>query len=86
VNPLQEKLHEIDLLAVDVNSTKALIKLRGELVRLYGMLVQLISGVQDENAKAMIVSAIDGLEAISRAAHNQVNFTYAPLPELEKLQ
>jgi MoxR-like ATPase len=96
VNPLQEKLHEIDLLArdsydefianVDASPTKALIKLRGELVRLYGMQAQLIADAPDQEANALITAAIDRLESLSKSAHERVNFTYAPLHELEKLQ
>ena len=96
VNPLEDRLKEIALLAsesydeftsnVDAKSTKALIKLRGEFIRLYNILEQLRTDGFDNNGKIAVDSAIENLEKMSKTAHEKCNFTYAPLSELAKLQ
>lgn len=96
INPLKEKLKEIESLSCDsyndfndnvgVNATKAIIKLRGELIRLYKTLTKAESETEDADGKASIIKAVDNLEVISKTAHEKVSFTYAPLSELEKLQ
>jgi len=96
VNPLEDRLKKIALLAaesydeftsnVDAKSTKALIKLRGELIRLYNILEQLRTDGFDNNGKIAVDSAIENLEKMSKTAHEKCNFTYAPLSELAKLQ
>ena len=94
VNPLKEKLDEIRLLAKDSYDdfvgndadSKALRKLRGEMLRLYVMIKNIAAGETDAGAKDAIDEAINELETFSRSAHDRTNFTYAPLPELEKLQ
>ena len=58
---------------------------RGELVRLYGMLTQMGADATEQNS-ALIAAAIGSLEAMSKQAHDNVGFTYAPLGELERLQ
>ena len=95
-NPLQEKLNGISVLARDsydefidnvvVSPTKSLIKLRGELLRLYEMVMQINADVPNSSDTAVIHDAVDQLESYSKAAHEKVGFTYAPLHELERLQ
>ena len=96
VNPVQERLKEIDQMAAESNAdfkanagTKritALRKLRGELVRLHQMLIQVEADAHDKNSKADVAKIVGNLEKMSRAAHEKYNLTYAPLPELAELE
>ena len=70
----------------DANATKALIKLRGELIRLYDMLIRKGADLTELADKVIIKSAVDAMEAMSKTAHERCSFTYAPLSELAKLQ
>ena len=95
-NSLQEKLNGINALARDsydefidnvvVSPTKSLIKLRGELLRLYEMIMQINTDISNFSDTAVINEAVNQLESYSKAAHEKVGFTYAPLHELERLQ
>jgi hypothetical protein len=83
---LQEELKEMVTLAdesyrdfdanLNDNSTGAIIKLRGELVRIYRMMRKLET---DTEGKTDITKAIDELEEISKNAHKRAGLTYAPL-------
>lgn len=95
LSPLHEELKTIISLAdesskdfdanVNTNPTGAMIKLRGELVRIYRMLMKAENDVTDKEDKTAVTIAIEDLEDISRDAHKKTNFTYAPLSELQKL-
>ncbi len=96
INPVKEQLEEISQMAVKsydefnanvtAKSTKALIKLRGEFVRLYTLLMQADADAHDKKSKSAVAKAIGSLEKMSKAAHEKCSFTYAMLPELAELQ
>ena len=101
VNPMQAKAEELARMALDAEkdfddarasaetpgtTNKALIKLRAELIRLYRAQQELAAGAQSDSETAITVSLLDGLEQISRKAHEAAGFTYAPLAQLEALQ
>ena len=65
---------------------KALIKLRGELLRLYAMQQKLAAAVQSDGEKDLVDALLADMELISRRAHEAANFTYAPLEQLAALQ
>ena len=101
VNPMQAKAEELARMALDAEkdfddarasaetpgtTNKALIKLRAELIRLYRAQQELTAGAQSDSEMAITASLLDGLEQISRKAHEAAGFTYAPLAQLEALQ
>lgn len=101
INPMQSKANDIrgmameaqedfeaakDMQGVPNAGSKALIKLRGELVRLYGMQQDLAGAAQSDSEKTLTGDLLNDLEQISRQAHEAVGFTYAPLEQLAALQ
>lgn len=101
VNPMQDKVNSVRGMAMDVQNdfeavvaaqndsktvSKALIKLRGELVRLYGMQQSLAASAQSDSERAMTDELLSDLEQISRKAHEAIGFTYTPLEQLAALQ
>lgn len=101
VNPLQDKVNSILAMAVEAQEdfntvvigssnpkadSKALLKLRGELLQLYKRQQELCAAVQSDSEKDMVNKLLNDLEAISMAAHNAVNFTYIPLEQMAALQ
>lgn len=101
VNPMQDKANSIRGMAMDVQDdfgaaiaaqndsktvSKALIKLRGELVRLYGMQQSLAASAQSDSERALTDELLNDLEQISRKAHEAIGFTYTPLEQLAALQ
>ena len=101
INPMQSKVNDIQGMAMEAQEdfnaakdgqnipnadSKALIKLRGELVRLYGMQQDLAGAAQSDSEKALTEGLLSDLEQISRQAHEAVGFTYAPLEQLAALQ
>ena len=101
VNPLQDKANNIRALAAEAQEAfdavltssdkpntgaKALIKLRGELVRLYGMQQEIAAAAQSDNESTLAVELLSDLENVSQKAHDAVGFTYAPLAQLAALQ
>ena len=101
VNPMQDKVNSVRGMAVDVQAefeancadtskpnagSKALIKLRGELVRLYGEQRKLVVSAQTDTEKALTDGLLADMEQISRKAHETVGFTYTPLEQLAALQ
>jgi hypothetical protein len=101
VNPLQEKTNNIRSMALEAqdefdaarndakksaSASKALIKLRGELIRLYRMQQELTASVQSDAERDMTAMLLCDLEQISKSAHEAVGFTYAPLEQLAALQ
>lgn len=100
INPLQNKANDIRGMALEAQEdftaakeqnipnagSKALIKLRGELVRLYGMQQDLMDAAQSDSERTLAEGLLSDLEQISRQAHEMVGFTYAPLEQLAVLQ
>lgn len=101
INPLQDKVNNIRLMSLEVKNefegavsdpespktgSKALNKLRGELIRLYRMYQELMPAAQSDSEKDMLSELLSDLESISRSAHETVSFTYAPLDQLADLQ
>ncbi len=101
VNPMQDKVNSIRAMAMDIQAefdanradagkpnagSKALIKLRGELVRLYGEQQKLAASVQSDSEKALTDGLLADMEQVSRKAHEAVGFTYTPLEQLAALQ
>ena len=101
VNPMQDKVNNIRAMALDIQSefeaamadqskpnagSKALIKLRGELVRLYNDQQKLAVSAQSDSERALTDGLLADMEQISRKAHDTVGFTYTPLDQLAALQ
>lgn len=101
INPMQDKVNDILAMAVEAkeefntacgdqpkssNGRKALIKLRGELIRLYQMQAKLAADCQSSNEQQMLDILLNDLEKVSKTAHEAVGFTYTPLPEMAALQ
>ena len=101
INPMQDKVDNIRGMAAEARDefdaarcetdkpnagSKALIKLRGELIRLYRMQQQLAESAQSGNETSMTDALLADLEQISRQAHEAVGFTYMPLAEQAALQ
>lgn len=101
VNPLQDKVNSILAMAVEAQEdfntvvvdggnpkagSKALLKLRGELLQLYKRQQELCAAAQSDSEKDMVNKLLNDLETISMAAHNAVNFTYIPLEQMAALQ
>lgn len=101
INPLQDKVNNISAMAAEAKEdfdaavadaekptagSKALIKLRGELVRLYQMQKEVEAAAQTDAEKTLAAQLLSNLEDVSRKAHETVGFTYAPLSQLEALQ
>ena len=101
VNPMQDKVNNVRAMAMEAQEdfeavrndtskanagSKALIKLRGELVRLYGMQQAIAAAAQSDSERALTKELLDDLEQASRTAHEAVNFTYIPLDQLAALQ
>ena len=81
----KEAKEEFDASKAQVGS-KALIKLRGELLRLYGDQQKLATAAQSNSERQMTDKLLTDLESISRQAHEAVGFTYTPLEQLAALQ
>ena len=101
VNPLQDKVNSFLAMAVEAQEdfntvvigssnpkadSKALLKLRSELLQLYKRQQELCAAAQSDSEKDMVNKLLNDLEAISMAAHNAVNFTYIPLEQMAALQ
>ena len=66
--------------------TRALQKLRGELVRLYGMQQDLANAVQSDSERTLTDGLLADLEGINRQASETINFTHVPLEQLAAMQ
>ena len=101
VNPMQDKVNNIRGMAAEAHgdfetaskdtskpdaAKKALIKLRGELVRLYGMQQELANSSQSDSETALTAELLDDLEKINRSAHEALQYTPIPLSQLAALQ
>lgn len=82
---IREAKEEFDTASAQMGR-KALIKLRGELLRLYGDQQKLASEAQSDSERQMTDGLLADLERISRQAHEVMNFTYTPLEQLAALQ
>ena len=101
VNPMQSKVSDIRAMVLEAQeefeaakndqdkpnaASKALIKLRGELVRLFGMQQGLAGAAQSDSEKALTEGLLEEMEQISRRAHEAVGFTHMPLEQMAVLQ
>jgi len=101
VNPMLDKANDIRAMAMEARdeyeaarsdqgksnaANKALIKLRGELLRLFGMQQKLEAEAQSDNERALTAELLQDMEQLSRQAHEAVGFTYIPLDQLATLQ
>ena len=101
VNPMLDKVNDIRAMAMEARdeyeaarsdqrkanaANKALIKLRGELLRLFGMQQKLEAEAQSDNERTLTAELLQDMEQISRQAHEAVGFTYIPLDQLAALQ
>ena len=96
INPMQDKVNNIRGMAAEAKEEfdtakeqvgrKALIKLRGELLRLYSDQQKLASEAQSDSERQMTDGLLTDLESINRQAHEAVGFTYTPLEQLAALQ
>jgi MoxR-like ATPase len=93
-NPLKDKLDNLRAMAVDSldqlkadkDNKKAMIKFRGEFIRLYDMVRDLLSKAGSSSETKQIGDFEYALEDMSREAHDIMGFTYANLGELKALQ
>ncbi len=101
VNPMQDKVNNLRAMAIEAQEefdaarqdasrpnagSKALFKLRGELVRLYGMQQELANAAQSDSERALADDLLADLEKINRQAHEAIHFTHVPLDQLAALQ
>ena len=92
VNPMQDKVNEVRAMAAEVEDefnaerdtagSRALLKLRGELVRLYAKQQELEAVAESDAERDMAAELLADLEKISKAAAEAINFTYIPLDQL----
>ena len=101
VNPMQDKVNGIRAMALEAQgdfdaarqdaskpsiATRTLQKLRGELVRLYGMQQDLANAAQSDSERTLTDGLLADLEQINRQAHEAINFTCIPLNEQAAMQ
>ena len=101
VNPMLDKVNDVRSMAMEARdeydaarsdtnkagaANRALVKLRGELLRLFEMQRKLESEAQTDNERALTAELLQDMEQISRQAHEAVGFTYSPLEQLAALQ
>lgn len=100
VNPMQDKVNSIRGMALEVQAeftealnaanqssaqSKVLIKLRGELLRLYKMQQELASVAQSDAEVKLTTDLLNDLEDINRRAHEPLGYTYTPLAQMAAL-
>ena len=95
-NPLGERIGEIHSMASEAfgcfqngsngSGGRAIIKLRGEFIALYGQIEALRQETQSDRDRDALQKLLDDLEGMSSQAHNTSGFTYATLKELSTLQ
>ena len=98
---MQDKVNDIRAMALEAKdeyetarndqskpgaANKALVKLRGELLRLYAMQKKLDSEAQSDNEHTLTAELLRDMEQISRQAHEAAGFTYITLDQLAALQ
>ena len=101
VNPMLDKVNDVRSMAMEARdgyeaarsdtsragaANRALVKLRGELLRLFEMQKKLEAEAQTDNERALTAELLQDMEQISRQAHEAVGFTYIPLEQLAALQ
>ena len=72
--------------AVDAPAARRIGKLRDEYLRLYKTLEQMRSAAQSDSEREKIQACLNDLEQNSRKAHEEIQFSYAPLRELYALR
>lgn len=100
VNPMQDKVNSIRGMALEVQAeftealnaadqssaqSKILIKLRGELLRLYKMQQELVTAAQSDAEVKLTTDLLNDLEDINRKAHEPLGYTYTPLSQMAAL-
>jgi MoxR-like ATPase len=93
VNPMQDKLREIEAIAKDTyddffdnkDNRNALKKFRSEMVKVYDMATEQLAKAANDIEKQTVSVTLDELERLSKLAHEKSIFTYAPLSELKEL-
>jgi len=87
LSPFQAELKKITSMATESYdvfnngdvTNNAIVKLRGELGRVYRMIMKKKADVTEPDDEAAITRAIDDLEYMSKEAHKKANFKYVPL-------
>ena len=95
-DPLKDRLDGILAAAVegyqefvdasDAPAGRRIGKLRDEYLRLYETLEQIRSGAQNGSERDKVNACLDELEQYSKKAHDEIQFSYAPLRELYALR
>lgn len=95
-DPLKDRLDGILAAAVegyqeftdapDAPAGRRIGKLRDEYLRLYETLEQMRSGAQNDSERDKVNACLDDLEQYSKKAHEEIQFSYAPLRELYALR
>lgn len=95
-DPLKDRLDGILTAAVegyqefvdasDAPAGRRIGKLRDEYLRLYETLEQMRSGAQNDSERDKVNACLDELEQYSKKAHDEIQFSYAPLRELYALR
>ena len=101
VNPLLDKVNDVRSMAMEARdeydaarsdtnkagaANRALVKLRGELLRLFEMQKKLEAEARTDSERVLTAELLQDMEQISRQAHEAVGFTYIPLEQLAALQ
>ena len=101
VNPMLDKVNDVRSMAMEARdeydaarsdtnkagaANRALVKLRGELLRLFEMQKKLEAEARTDSERALTAELLQDMEQISRQAHEAVGFTYIPLEQLAALQ
>lgn len=94
-DPLAQKLgdlqnmgrecYEVFEAATDATAARRIGKLRSEYIRLYGAVMDLRAGAQNDREFQQIDELLTILEKYSEKAHQAVGYTYAPLEQLYAL-
>ena len=101
VNPMLDKVNDVRSMAMEARdeydaarsdtnkagaANRSLVKLRGELLRLFEMQKKLEAEARTDSERALTAELLQDMEQISRQAHEAVGFTYIPLEQLAALQ
>ena len=101
VNPMLDKVNDVRSMAMEARdeydaarsdtnkagaANRALVKLRGELLRLFEMQKKLEAEARTDSERVLTAELLQDMEQISRQAHEAVGFTYIPLEQLAALQ
>ena len=101
VNPMLDKVNDVRSMAMEARdeydaarsdtnkagaANRALVKLLGELLRLFEMQKKLEAEARTDSERVLTAELLQDMEQISRQAHEAVGFTYIPLEQLAALQ